>query len=73
MISMMYVACVLAVQDALPTEAGSAPTLDPVIFDILRNADEAAKAVTTVRYDAVYEGTGSQAVVVPLIKGQVCH
>ena len=42
MIIMMYVACALAAQDAQPTEAGSAPTLDPVIYDILRNADEAA-------------------------------
>ncbi len=71
MIIMMYVACALAAQDAQPTEAGSAPTLDPVIYDILRNADEAAKALTTIRYDAKYEGTGSQAVVTPLVKGQV--
>lgn len=71
MITMMFVACALAMQDAPPTETESPPALDPVIYDILRNADEAAEAVTTVRYDAVYEGTGSQAVVVPLVKGQV--
>lgn len=71
MIIMMSVVCALAVQDAQPTDTGSSPTLDPVIYDILRNADEAAEAVTTARYDAVYEGTGSQAVVVNLIKGQV--
>ncbi len=71
MFIMMYVACALAVQDAQPTETGSAPALDPVIYDILRNADEAAKALTTIRYDAEYEGTGSQAVVTPLVTGQI--
>ena len=71
MIIMMYVACALAVQDAPPTESGTSLSLDPVIYDILRNADEATEAVTSVRYDAVYEGTGSQAVLVPLCKGQV--
>ena len=71
MIIMMIVACALSVQDAQPTDTGSSPTLDPVIYDILRNADQAAEAVTTVRYDALYEGTGSQAVVIPQVKGQV--
>ena len=71
MFTMLFVACAFAMQDAPPTETESPPTLDPVIYDILRNADEATEAVSTVRYDAVYEGTGSQAVVVPLIKGQI--
>lgn len=69
--TMMLVVCALAMQEALSGETESPPALDPVIYDILRNADEATEAVTTVRYDAVYEGTGSQAVVVPLVKGQV--
>lgn len=69
--AMMFIACALTMQDAPPPETESPPALDPVIYEILQSAGEATGAVTTVRYDAVYEGAGSQAVLVPLTRGQV--
>lgn len=43
----------------------------PHVYDVLRAADEATKAVRVVKYDAVREGTGSQAARIPVMEGTV--
>lgn len=43
----------------------------PQVYDVLRAADEATKALRVVKYDAVREGTGAQAARIPVIEGTV--